>query len=230
MTPDQYAMAIGAGALTGFICAVPVGPVNVAIMEEGIHSGRKRAFIMSAGALIMELIYCVIAFGGFANLFDHKLLRATVELVSLLAVSFFGVKYLMTDTVAVQGKRAKVVEQRLHPHGFLDRLCPRACQPKRPPVLDHDRRRAPGQRHTATGLAKPHGLCRRSRPWHWCLVYTACDRQCPGSQSFLRQDARKLFPSLRHTAVGACRRDRRAIDRDRGTGQLTRLAKRTPQE
>ena len=41
MTPDQYAMAIGAGALTGFICAVPVGPVNVAIMEEGIHSGRK---------------------------------------------------------------------------------------------------------------------------------------------------------------------------------------------
>ena len=116
MTPDQYAMAIGAGALTGFICAVPVGPVNVAIMEEGIHSGRKRAFIMSAGALIMELIYCVIAFGGFANLFDHKLLRATVELVSLLAVSFFGVKYLMTDTVTVQGKRAKVVEQRLHPH------------------------------------------------------------------------------------------------------------------
>ena len=71
MTPDQYAMAIGAGALTGFICAVPVGPVNVAIMEEGIHSGRKRAFIMSAGALIMELIYCVIAFGGFANLFAH---------------------------------------------------------------------------------------------------------------------------------------------------------------
>ena len=102
MTPDQYAMAIGAGALTGFICAVPVGPVNVAIMEEGIHSGRKRAFIMSVGALLMELVYCAIAFGGFANLFEDKVLRATVELVSLLAVSFFGVKFLITDTVSFE--------------------------------------------------------------------------------------------------------------------------------
>ena len=86
MTPDQYAMAIGAGALTGFICAVPVGPVNVAIMEEGIHSGRKRAFIMSAGALIMELIYCVIAFGGFANLF------ATGRKIQILARQFYRAK------------------------------------------------------------------------------------------------------------------------------------------
>ena len=117
MTTADYAMAIGAGVLTGFVCAVPVGPINVAIMEEGIHSGRTRALIIAIGALLMEMIYCVIAFGGFANLFEYPtLFRATVELISFLAVTIFGIRYLLTDTVTVQGKRARMIEQRLHPH------------------------------------------------------------------------------------------------------------------
>ena len=116
MTPTGYLIAIISGAITGFICAVPVGPINVAIMEEGIQNGRKQAFIIAIGALLMEMIYCIIAFSGFATLFSDKIILATVELISLLAVTFFGIKYLMIDAVTVQGKRAKVVENRLSPH------------------------------------------------------------------------------------------------------------------
>ena len=116
MTPSDYLIAMLAGAITGFICAVPVGPINVAIMEEGIQTGRKRAFIIAIGALLMEMVYCIIAFSGFATLFDDKTILATVELISFLAVTFFGIKYLMIDTVTVQGKRSKVFEKRLSPH------------------------------------------------------------------------------------------------------------------
>ena len=116
MTPSEYFIAIISGAITGFICAVPVGPINVAIMEEGFQSGRKQAFIIAIGALLMEMIYCIIAFSGFATLFSDKIILATVELISFLAVTFFGIKYLMIDAVTVQGKRAKVVENRLSPH------------------------------------------------------------------------------------------------------------------
>ena len=116
MTPTGYLIAIISGAITGFICAVPVGPINVAIMEEGFQSGRKQAFIIAIGALLMEMIYCIIAFSGFATLFSDKIILATVELISFLAVTFFGIKYLMIDAVTVQGKRAKVVENRLSPH------------------------------------------------------------------------------------------------------------------
>ena len=116
MTPVDYAVAIGAGALTGFVCAVPVGPINVAIMEVGIHSGRTRALIIAFGALLMEMIYCVISVGGFTRLFGNPSIRATVELISFLAVTVFGIRYLMADTVTVQGKRARMIEQRLHPH------------------------------------------------------------------------------------------------------------------
>lgn len=116
MTPTGYLITIMSGAITGFICAVPVGPINVAIMEEGIQNGRKQAFIIAIGALLMEMIYCIIAFSGFATLFSDKIILATVELISFLAVTFFGIKYLMIDAVTVQGKRAKVVENRLSPH------------------------------------------------------------------------------------------------------------------
>ena len=64
----------------------------------------------------MEMVYCIIAFSGFATLFDDKTILATVELISFLAVTFFGIKYLMIDTVTVQGKRSKVFEKRLSPH------------------------------------------------------------------------------------------------------------------
>ena len=116
MTLTGYLIAIISGAITGFICAVPVGPINVAIMEEGFQSGRKQAFIIAIGALLMEMIYCIIAFSGFATLFSDKIILATVELISFLAVTFFGIKYLMINAVTVQGKRAKVVENRLSPH------------------------------------------------------------------------------------------------------------------
>ena len=116
MTPSDYLIAMVAGAITGFICAVPVGPINVAIMEEGIQTGRKRAFIIAIGALLMEMVYCIIAFSGFATLFEDKTILATVELISFLAATFFGIKYLMIDTITVQSKRSKVVEKRLSPH------------------------------------------------------------------------------------------------------------------
>ena len=32
MSLVDYMVAVGAGALTGFVCAVPVGPINVAII------------------------------------------------------------------------------------------------------------------------------------------------------------------------------------------------------
>ena len=82
----------------------------------GNSNGRKQAFIIAIGALLMEMIYCIIAFSGFATLFSDKIILATVELISFLAVTFFGIKYLMIDAVTVQGKRAKVVENRLSPH------------------------------------------------------------------------------------------------------------------
>ena len=223
MTPVDYAVAVGAGALTGFVCAVPVGPINVAIMEVGIHSGRTRALTIALGALLMEMIYCVIAFGGFASLFEDPTIRATVELISFLAVTVFGIRYLMADTVTVQGKRARMIEQRLHPHTIFWTGFVRVLVNQRTPVLDYDFRRAPGQRNVASRLAKPDGLCRWCRTGHCSLVYADRAGKCPGGKSVLGQDSRAVFPRIRPSSTTFVGGDCSAPDWHRGpTRQLSK--------
>ena len=197
MTPVDYAVAVGAGALTGFVCAVPVGPINVAIMEVGIHSGRTRALIIAFGALLMEMIYCVIAFGGFASLFEDPTIRATVELISFLAVTVFGIRYLMADTVTVQGKRARMIEQRLHPHtifwtGFVRVL----VNPNvllfwimiSAVLLANGTLQAAWQSRMACAAGAGMGIA----AW----FYADRAGKCPGAKSVLGQNARAVFPRI----------------------------------
>jgi len=61
--------AAGVGAVAGFIISMPVGPVNLTIVNEGTRAGFARAALISMGAVVMEVIYCVIAFTGFASFF-----------------------------------------------------------------------------------------------------------------------------------------------------------------
>jgi len=116
MAGMNYLMAAFAGAVVGFICSIPVGSINVAIMEAGVHHGRNRALLVGLGALLMEMAYCSVAFGGFARLFDDHLVRASMELISFVALVYFGVQYLRAKSLPPQSARARQLENRLHPH------------------------------------------------------------------------------------------------------------------
>ena len=55
------------GFLSGFFLSVPVGPVNLTIMNEGARRGLLWALMIGLGAVTMEVIYCALAFTGFAR-------------------------------------------------------------------------------------------------------------------------------------------------------------------
>ena len=59
------------GFLSGFLLSIPVGPINLTIMNEGARRGFYWAFMIGLGATAMEVIYCFIAFTGFASFFTH---------------------------------------------------------------------------------------------------------------------------------------------------------------
>lgn len=105
-----------AGFLAGYLACIPVGPVNVTIINEGARRGFRHAFFVGLGAVIMEMIYSGIAFAGFAQLFTSALMRAIMELVSFVVVTAMGVKYLMTREMPAESHALQLVEQRLHPH------------------------------------------------------------------------------------------------------------------
>ena len=111
------------GFISGLILCIPVGPINLIIINEGAKRGFKWAALIGAGATLMEIIYCFFAFTSFASFFERGVIKAVMELGSFVFMLFIGVKFLLAKRVDLPlplGERAGAIEHRieekLHPH------------------------------------------------------------------------------------------------------------------
>jgi len=111
------------GFISGLLLSIPVGPINLTIMNEGARRGFKWAVLIGLGASVMEVIYCAIAFTGFSALFENRVVKASMELFSFVFMLFLGIKFLLAKTVSAPlkiGAAAERIEERIeekfHPH------------------------------------------------------------------------------------------------------------------
>lgn len=111
-----YLIAGFAGFAGGFLVSIPVGPINISIVNEGAQRGFRWAFLIGLGATVMEVIYCGVAFAGFSRLFDAKWFKATMELVSFLLMLYLGIKFMFAHSLPATTRSVERVEHRLHPH------------------------------------------------------------------------------------------------------------------
>jgi threonine/homoserine/homoserine lactone efflux protein len=93
-------------ALAGFVTAlifssIPVGPINLTILNEGARRGFKWATLIGLGAATMEVIYCSVAFTGFSSFFGIRTVKASMELFSFVFLLFIGAKFFTAQTVNV---------------------------------------------------------------------------------------------------------------------------------
>src|SRR5579862_5194915 len=84
------------GFLSGWLLSIPVGPINLTILNEGARRGFRWALLIGMGATTMEVIYCFIAFTGFASFFTRGYIKAAMELSSFVFLLFLGIKFLLT--------------------------------------------------------------------------------------------------------------------------------------
>jgi threonine/homoserine/homoserine lactone efflux protein len=114
------AIAAFTGFLSGLLLSIPVGPINLTIMNEGARRGFRWAALIAAGATAMELVYCALAFTSFAALFQKGYVKAAMQVFSFVFMLFLGVRYLMAKSVPVVDRIEHGIEQRieqkLHPH------------------------------------------------------------------------------------------------------------------
>jgi threonine/homoserine/homoserine lactone efflux protein len=114
--------------LAGFVSAlifssIPVGPINLTILNEGSQRGFRWAFLIGLGAATMDCVYCSVSFTGFSSFFDHGVVKASMQVFSFVFLLFLGAKFLLAQTVHVPTKldaasekiEAKL-EVKLHPH------------------------------------------------------------------------------------------------------------------
>jgi threonine/homoserine/homoserine lactone efflux protein len=67
-------------ALVGFVCAlffssIPVGPINLTILNEGARAVSNGRFFIGLGASVMDVIYCSISFTGISQFIDHGIVQ-----------------------------------------------------------------------------------------------------------------------------------------------------------
>jgi threonine/homoserine/homoserine lactone efflux protein len=65
---DPVLLAVWAGVLAGFGIAMPVGPVAVMVLREGMVNGRRSGLAAGAGVATVDLAYCGLAVGAGAVL------------------------------------------------------------------------------------------------------------------------------------------------------------------
>ena len=115
------------GFVSGLLLSIPVGPINLTIINEGARRGFRWAALIGLGATAMEVIYCTIAFTSFASFFSRGYVKAGMELFSFVFMLLLGVKFLMvksvaaaTDITVATSKFEHQIEERLevklHPH------------------------------------------------------------------------------------------------------------------
>ena len=105
------------GFISGLLLSIPVGPINLTIMNEGARRGFYWAMMIGLGATAMEVIYCFIAFTGFASFFQRGYIKAAMELFSFVFMLFLGTKFLLAKSVSQPpvrlGAKAEKLEEQL---------------------------------------------------------------------------------------------------------------------
>lgn len=104
------------GIISGFLVSFPVGPINLTIINEGARRGFKWAILIAGGAVLMETMYCALAFMGVSTFFTQKTTKAAVELISFLLMLFLGIKFLRAKEIEEQNRIEGRIEERLRPH------------------------------------------------------------------------------------------------------------------
>lgn len=122
---NQVSIFIAAptGLLIGLLLSMPVGPVNLTIINGAAQRGFKYAMLIGLGAVTMDVIYCTIAFTGFSSFFGDRLVRTSMEVFTFVFMLFLGMKFLSAKTVAAPthlgvaaSRIEKRIDEKLNPH------------------------------------------------------------------------------------------------------------------
>lgn len=68
-----YPLHLLVGVIVAMLAALPLGPVNLAIVQATLNRGRRRAFLIATGSALAELFWVVLAIWGTSLLFRSDL-------------------------------------------------------------------------------------------------------------------------------------------------------------
>lgn len=122
-----------AGILTGFIVSIPpLGPIAFALISKGFKGEVKEGMAIAAGSAFMDMIYCLIAYGGITliisllpsivEVFYYKntyTIQIVLTYVGCVLVIIYGIKIMRSksnygDMKSTQSEKIEKSEEMFH--------------------------------------------------------------------------------------------------------------------
>lgn len=116
-------VALVTGFVTGFVVCLPIGPVNLTVINTALRKGFLSAFLVGCGAVSADMVYVSLALAGHASLPRDPRLLTVLRGVAVVAVAGLGVRNLLLKPEKFEAKAEKEAEQVNrrwhHPRSFL---------------------------------------------------------------------------------------------------------------
>lgn len=85
------------GFVVSFAGSLPLGTVNLAVIQTTVTSNFRAGFYLALGATFIELIYSAIAIKCIAILIHNPYIKLAVSLVSIPALILLGIFYFRKE-------------------------------------------------------------------------------------------------------------------------------------
>jgi threonine/homoserine/homoserine lactone efflux protein len=119
----HLAVAWLAGLVAGFVVCLPIGPVNLTVINTALRKGFLSAFLVGCGAVCADLVYVALALAGHATLPRDPRVLTVLRAVAVVVVGGLGIRNLLLKTEKFEAKSeaaAERVDERWHhPRSFL---------------------------------------------------------------------------------------------------------------
>ena len=115
-------VSLAAGMICGFLVSIPIGPVNLTIINRALRRGFVASLLAGLGAIVAESIYAFLALAGHAWLSPNGAVMWTLRGVALVVMTVLGVRDLLWKPEKLEASAAvaeRKDEQWHHPRSFL---------------------------------------------------------------------------------------------------------------
>jgi L-lysine exporter family protein LysE/ArgO len=119
---ENYLTPILAGFIAGFVVAVPVGPVNLTVINQALRRGFGTAFLVGIGAMCAETVYASLMLWGHASILNAPRVVLAMRIIAVVVIGAMGVRYLLFKSAKVGDSEVtarKLDERWHHPQSFF---------------------------------------------------------------------------------------------------------------
>jgi threonine/homoserine/homoserine lactone efflux protein len=112
-------IAILVGIVTGFLMSIPIGPINVWVINTKLKRGFSPAFSIALGAGLMDFLYFFVFLTGLSFVTFSPTFTTSLKFIGVLIIFLIGIKEIYASPPEIKPVQLKTRKRTLFGFAFL---------------------------------------------------------------------------------------------------------------